>query len=121
MLLAYSTMMDTFFTSYEKHLEESGLREKPRQIYNYNESRFCSDQIRHKVLAPLYQQAPGTKEHITALACFKAAGEDVPQVFPWWPLHTGRPPRALYGRSNCGYIDMDLFKKWFQHFIKHVV
>ncbi|KAK6326600.1 hypothetical protein J4Q44_G00022450 [Coregonus suidteri] len=44
--------MDTFFTSYEKHLEESGLREKPRQIYNCDESGFRSDQSRHKVLAP---------------------------------------------------------------------
>ncbi|CDQ85125.1 unnamed protein product [Oncorhynchus mykiss] len=75
--------MDTFFTSYEKHLEESGLGEKPRQIYNCNESGFCSDQSRHKVLVPrgakhVYLQAPGTKEHIRVLACFNAAGEDVP-------------------------------------------
>ncbi|KAM9522485.1 uncharacterized protein ACWYII_042622 [Salvelinus alpinus] len=95
--------MDTFFT-YEKHLEESGLREKLRQIYNCNESGYHSDQSRHEVLAPwgakhVYQQAPGTKEHITVLACFNAAGEDVPpiyhlpQVFPWWPLHTAPPPK----------------------------
>ena len=75
--------MDIFFTSYEKHLEESVLREKHRQIYNYDESGFHSDQCRHTVLAPwgvkhVYQQAPGNKEHITVLACFNATGEDVP-------------------------------------------
>jgi hypothetical protein len=95
---ATSPTMDTFFTSYEKHLEESGLGEKPRQIYNCNESGVCSDQSRHKVLVPqggkhVYLQAPGSKEHIRVLACFNAAGEDVPpfiiyHVFPQLPLHT---------------------------------
>ncbi|KAK6323488.1 hypothetical protein J4Q44_G00058270 [Coregonus suidteri] len=45
---------DTFFTSYEKHL-------------------LAPWDAKH-----VYQQAPGTKEHITVLACFNAAGEDVP-------------------------------------------
>lgn len=65
--------MDTFFTSYEKQLEESGLREKPRQIYNCDESGFCSGQSRHRCQSRykgakhVNPQAPGAKEHITVL------------------------------------------------------
>ena len=89
------------------------MREKPRQIYNCDESVFCSDQSRHKVLAHrrakhVYQQAPGTKEYITVLACCNTAGEDIPPK----PCMEGPTVATLTGTS---------FRKWFQHFIKHAV
>ncbi|XP_010891107.3 uncharacterized protein LOC105023530 isoform X2 [Esox lucius] len=122
--------MDSFFITYEKILEESGLREKPRQIYNCGESRFRSDQSKHLVprgTKHVYQQAPGTREHITVLACLNAAGEDVPpfiiypKCFPGGHYTQGGPPQALYGESSTGYIDGGLFRKWFQHFLHHAV
>ncbi|KAK6304075.1 hypothetical protein J4Q44_G00246610 [Coregonus suidteri] len=129
--------MDTFFASYEKHLKESGLREKPRQIYNCDESGFRSDQSRHKVLAPrpakhVYQQAPGTKEHITVLACVNAAGEDVPppnpppspfiiypKCFPGGHYTLGCPPPKPW--LAVATLTGTMFRKWFLHFIKHAV
>ncbi|XP_055772051.1 axin interactor, dorsalization-associated protein-like [Salvelinus fontinalis] len=68
------------------------------------------------LLAPGNKEAPGTKEHITVLACFNASWEDVPpfiiypKCFPVGHYTLGGLPQALYGRSNSGYIDGDLFR-----------
>ena len=64
-------------------MEELELRDKPHQMYSCDETGFNMEQSRGKVLAPLgashvYQQAQGTRDHLSVLACFNAAGEDVP-------------------------------------------
>ena len=111
-------------------LEEHGLLNRPSQIYNCDETGFQMDGSRYKVLTPqgskhAYQQAPGTRDHVSVLACFNAAGEDIPPFiifakhFPGGPYTRGGPPNALYGKSLAGYIDGDLFQRWFEHFVRH--
>ncbi|XP_062331300.1 uncharacterized protein LOC134031609 [Osmerus eperlanus] len=75
-----------------------------------------------------YKQAPGTRDHITVLACLNAAGGDIPPFviygngFPGGAYTTGAPRGTLFGKSPSGYIDSELFRRWFQdHFIKHAV
>ena len=109
------------------------MREKPRQVYNCDETGFQLDSSRRKVIVPrgtkhAYRQAQGTRDHITVLACLNAAGEDVPPFiiykggYPGGPYNKEGVPDALYGKSPAGYIDSELFRKWFVgHFLKFAV
>ncbi|XP_071760830.2 uncharacterized protein LOC139915943 [Centroberyx gerrardi] len=123
--------IEEYFTLLSTTLEEHGLREKPCQIYNCDETGFQLDSNRRKVVVPrgkkhAYKQAQGTREHITVLACFNAAGEDVPPFIIYKGGYLGGPynkegvPHALYGKSPAGYMDSELFRKWFvEHFLKY--
>ncbi|XP_071381368.1 uncharacterized protein [Centroberyx affinis] len=122
--------INEYFRLLTATLEEHGLREKPRQIYNCDETGFRLDSMRRKVIVPrgtkhAYRQAQGTRDHITVLACFNAAGEDVPPFviykggYPGGPYNKEGVPDALYGKSQAGYMDSELFRKWFVgHFLK---
>ncbi|XP_078140067.1 uncharacterized protein LOC139925965 [Centroberyx gerrardi] len=122
--------INEYFRLLTATLEEHELREKPRQIYNCDETGFQLDSMRRKVIVPrgtkhAYRQAQGTRDHITILACFNAAGEDVPPFviykggYPGGPYNKEGVPDALYGKSPAGYMDGELFRKWFVgHFLK---
>ncbi|KAM4620718.1 uncharacterized protein ACJ7VT_007344 [Polymixia lowei] len=112
-------------------MEEHGLREKPCQIYNCDEKGFKLDSNRRKGIVSRgtkhgNKQAQGTRDHITILVCFNAAGEDVPPFI----IYKGGYPRAThneeavphiaYGKSQTGYINSEVFRKWFvEHFLKY--
>ena len=107
--------------------------EKPRQIYNCDESGFQMGKPPQKVLVSKgckhpYLQAPGTRDHITVLACLNAAGDDVPPMiiygkgYPGGNYPRGAPDNTLFARSESGYIDTILFRKWFEtHFLRFAV
>ena len=109
-----------YFVLLEKTLTEHGLRDKPAQVYNCDETGFSMEKSRCKMLARRgtkhpFLQAPGTRDHVSVLACFNAAGEDVPPMiiyskhFPGGRYTEGGPPNALYGKSPAGYIDGEQF------------
>ncbi|XP_063076036.1 uncharacterized protein LOC134466068 [Engraulis encrasicolus] len=56
---------------------------------------------------------------------FQCSWGDVPPFiiykkhFPGGRYTEGGPPNALYGKSPAGYIDSELFLRWFQHFLLH--
>ncbi|XP_051239290.1 uncharacterized protein LOC127353772 [Dicentrarchus labrax] len=93
-------------------MEEHGLREKPRQIYNCDETGFQLDSSRRKAYA--YRQAQGTRDHITVLACLNAAGEDIPPFiiykggYPRGPYYKEGVPDALYGHKS--HLDPELVR-----------
>lgn len=120
--------VDQFFRLLATIVDAQGLRGKPRQILNCNETSF---QLGRKK-APLtkaaslgFRPAPGLRDHISVLACFSAAGEDIPPFIVYSKAYPGGvcyktqgPPDALYGWSDSGCINTDLFKKWF---LKHLL
>ncbi|XP_029924453.1 tigger transposable element-derived protein 1-like [Myripristis murdjan] len=120
--------VDQFFHLLTTVMDASGLREKPHQIFNCNETGFQLG--RKRVILPKsasvgYKPAPGTRDHISVLACFSAAGDDIPPFLIYSKAYPGGvcyktqgPPDALYGWSDSGCINSDLFKKWFlKHFL----
>ncbi|XP_029939799.1 uncharacterized protein LOC115382230 [Salarias fasciatus] len=123
--------IEEYFRLLQATIDEHGLREEPQQIYNCDETGFQLDSVRRKVIVPrgtkhAYRQAPGTRDHITVLACFNATGEDVPPFiiykggYPGGAYNREGIPNALYGKSQAGYIDGELFYKWFTtHFLLH--
>ncbi|XP_069002783.1 uncharacterized protein [Embiotoca jacksoni] len=122
--------VDTFFHLLSTVVDAHGLRDKPHQIFNCNETGFQLG--RKRVILPKsaslgYKPAPGSRDHISVLACFSAAGEDVAPFIIYSKAYPGGvcyktqgPLNALYGWSDSGCINSDLFKKWFpKHFLVH--
>ncbi|KAM9728785.1 uncharacterized protein ACNS7B_016605 isoform 1-T1 [Menidia menidia] len=122
--------VDQFFCLFSTLLDKHGLRDKPHQIYNCNETGFQLGRKRvalPKSGSPGCKPAPGSRDHISVLACFSAAGEDIPPSIIYSKSYPGGvcyktqgPPNARYGWSDSGCINSDLFKKWFlKHFLCH--
>lgn len=120
--------VDQFFRLLATILDAHGLRDKPRQILNCNETSFQLGRKKAslaKTSSLGYRPAPGLRDHISVLACFSAAGEDIPPFIVYSKAYPGGvcyktqgPPDALYGWSDSGCINTDLFKKWF---LKHLL
>lgn len=122
--------VDQFFHLLSSIMDAHGLRDKPHQILNCNETGFQLG--RKRVILPKSaslgcKPVPGSRDHISVLACFSAAGEDIPPFIIYSKAYPGGvcyktqgPPNALYGWSDSGCINSDLFKKWFlKHFLMH--
>ncbi|TDH04785.1 hypothetical protein EPR50_G00136420 [Perca flavescens] len=122
--------VDQFFHLLSTVMEAHGLRDKPLQILNCNEVGFHLG--RKRVILPKSaslgcKPTPGSRDHISILACFSATGEDIPPFIIYSKAYPGGvcyktqgPPNALYGWSDSGCINSDLFKKWFlKHFLLH--
>ena len=68
-----------YFLKLGTMLESGGLNNKPRQLYNCDETFLPLDHSREKVVAAkgskvVYSQSMGTSEHISLLCCVSAAG-----------------------------------------------
>lgn len=122
--------VDQFFHLLSTVMDTHGLRDKPHQIFNCSETDFQLGRKRvllPKSASPGFRPAPGSRDHISVLTCFSAAGEDVPPFIIYSKAYPGGvcyktegPPNALYGWSESGCINSDLFKKWFlKHFLVH--
>ncbi|XP_028322317.1 uncharacterized protein LOC114475579 [Gouania willdenowi] len=120
--------VDQFFHLLSNIVDARGLRNKPHQIFNCSETGFQLGRKRLILSKPAslgYKPAPGSRDHISVLACFSAAGEDIPPFIIYSKAYPGGvcyktqgPPNAFYGWSDSGFINSDLFKKWFlKHFI----
>ncbi|XP_010730108.2 uncharacterized protein si:rp71-1d10.8 [Larimichthys crocea] len=122
--------VDQFFHLLSTVVDARGLRDKPHQIFNCNETGFQLG--RKRVILPKsaslgYKPVPGLRDHISVLACVSAAGESVPPFIIYSKAYPGGvcykthgPPNSLYGWSDSGCINSELFKKWFlKHFLLH--
>ena len=65
-------------------------------------------------------------EHITIHCCVSASGSTIPPFiiykssFPGGNYTSGGPDSALYGKQNSGFVDSELFAKWFTKiFVPH--
>lgn len=120
--------VDQFFHLLSAVMDAHELSGKPQQIFNCNETGFQLG--RKRVILPKsashgFKPTLGLRDHISVLACFNAAGEDIPPFIIYSKAYPGGvcyktqgPPDALYGWSDSGCINSELFKKWFlKHFL----
>ncbi len=70
----------------------------------------------------------GNKTQITILVCCNAAGQAIPPMVVFsgkrfnHELSKGEVPGTLYGMSDSGWMDQELFATWFSnHFLQHAV
>ena len=83
--------VNEYFTLLSKTLDDSGLKNKPRQLYKCDETFLPLNCIKEKAVtrrgtANVYCQSYGTREHITLLCYASAAG--IPP-----------PPMIIYAKS----------------------
>jgi len=125
--------MEDYFRLLTTTLEEHGLREKPCQLYNCDETGFKLDSSIRKVIVPLgtkhaYRQTQRTRDHITVLACLNVAGEDVPPFIIYKggyiqvaPITRKGFPMPSMGSRQQGILS-EKFRKWFVgHFLKFAI
>ena len=123
--------LDEWLSGYEKFIHAQGLRNRPSQIWNCDESGFDLQGRSGKFLGPStkekpYQITTGTKEHITVLPCFNACGQWIPPYYlfagkripvTYNPLDGGVPGSA-FSMTESGYMDTPSFYMWLaNHFI----
>lgn len=127
--------LDQWFKDYEEFINDNGLVDKPSQIWNCDESGFDLQGKAGKILGPSapkarpYRVVTGSKEHITVLPCFNAAGQSMPPYFlfqgkriptSYNPLEGGVPGSA-FSMTEKGYMDAATFYMWFaNHFLPHL-
>ena len=105
-------------------LDDNGLLNSPRQIYNCDETFVPLDFSREKAVyvrgvKNVYRQSQGTSDHITMLCCASAAGFPLPPMiiysksFPGGQYRFDGTDDTLYAKSESGWIDTELFITWF--------
>ena len=114
-------------------LEEYGLMNKPTQIYNLDESGVPLDTKPPLIATKHGQKHPcapvtGDRKQISVLACCSAAGYCLPPfvVFKRKTLSKemcdGEVPGTMYGLSENGWVDSELFDLWFnKHFLPNAI
>ncbi len=118
------SVMNNHFDQLKEVLENSGLLDKPSNIFNVDETGIDMDSLTGKVVVDRntkhpYQESRGEREHITANVCCSASGLVLPPMiifercFPSGHYSKCGPDSCLYGKSPNGYMDGDLFNSWF--------
>ena len=122
----YFDFLGETFTKYD-------LKDKPSQIYNSDESGMPLEHKLPRVVAikgtkKVRQISSGNKTQITVLGCCSASGQVIPPMVVFsgkkfnHDLADGEVPSTLYGMSESGWMDQELFADWFSnHFLKHAV
>ncbi|CAC5411452.1 unnamed protein product [Mytilus coruscus] len=105
-------------------VDSLGLTNKPNQIFNCDESGFSGkEKSKEKVLTTKgshsYQQKVMVHGHITVHMCIAGDGHVLPSFIifdgclPHRNFKDGVPDNWLYGSSESGYMDTELFENWF--------
>ena len=126
-------VFNSYFNLLEETLKKYSLIEKPAQLYNCDESGMLLEHKLPKIIAEkgakkVWQISSGNKTQITVLACCSATGQAIHPMVVFsgkkfnHDLSKGEVPGTLYGMSDSGWMDQELFFNWFaNHFLKHAV
>ena len=126
-------VFNDYFNLLEETLDKYNLRDKPSQIYNCDESGMPLEHKLPRVISAkgtkkIRQINFGNKTQITVLACCNATGQAIPPMVVFagkkfnHDLSEGEVPGTLYGMSDSGWMDQELFTNWFtNHFLQHAV
>lgn len=120
-----------YFKTLNDVLTQNDLHDKPHLIYNCDETGICLNKSSQKVVVPVrskhaHSVSIAATEHVSALCCVNAAGTSLPPMivyaggFPGGAYTRHGPVNAIYGKSNSGFLDSELFLAWFnQIFLKY--
>lgn len=126
-----SEIVDNYFDLLQKTITEHDLLDKPCQIFNADESGFPLAPKSPKGIHAIGEHSAqainsGNKSQITILACVSAGGHCLPPMVIWDrkslspELTNGEIPGTIYGLSDKGWVDYELFNIWFHnHFLRY--
>jgi len=121
-----------YFKILEREMQRLGITDKPSCIYNCDESGLSLVPDTCKVVARkgkknVYQVTSAERGVLTTvLPCYNAAGYYVPPMVIYKGkratdgLRKNMPDRTLIAMSDTGYMNMELFQKWLEHFKKNL-
>lgn len=124
-----------YFDLLENTINQLGLQERPSQIWNLDESSFCTDPSKTKIVgqrgAPSTRTISGTgKQNTTVLMCCSATGEKAPPLIIFkgkhvWEQWTAPPgtefPNTTYAATSKGWMETTVFKNYLQNsFLKTI-
>jgi len=124
-------VIDRYYHLLEETLAENGLLDRPLQVFNCHETGLPLDHTPSSVVAVKGQKhahalTAGNKKQITVLACSNAAGYMLAPLVIFGrkvlnlDLTVGEVPGTCYGLSDNGWMDGEIFEKWFtHHFLVH--
>ena len=127
------SVFKNYFTLLDEIMTKNCLKDQPSQIYNCDESGMPLHTKTPKVIAAkgtkkVRQICTGNKTQISILACASATGQVIPPMVIFSgkrfnkKLSEGEIPGTLYGMSENGWMDQELFSTWFmKHFLLHAV
>ena len=128
---ASDSNIENYFDLLERTITEAGINERPCQIFNLDESGFPLSPKPPKVIAKKGEKHPSAitnadKSQITILSCCNAGGYALPPLVIFdrktlnLALTNGEVPGTMYGLSDSGWIDSEIFESWFvSHFLVH--
>lgn len=125
-------VVDTFFCTYEKVLDEKNFRDHPERIFNLDEVGLSTDPRNAKVFVQksartAYLKTPNCgKAMYSVLFCISASGSYLPpfviyksmNLYSTWTKNG--PEGAAYGCTKSGWMEDTVFESWFKIFTKHV-
>ena len=122
--------MDRYFHLLKQTLVQNSLLDKPRLIFNCDETGLPLAPKSPKVVAKkgqkdLSQVTSDKKSQISVLTCVNAAGDCVPPFVIFnrkmrEEYAFGEVPNTYYGCSKNGWMDLELFRDWFvSHFLTY--
>ena len=119
-------VVDDFFDKLSAAVERLGLRDKPQNIFNVDETGFQTDIGSPKLFCkrglrnPHKTVATTTKTMYTVQVCCSASGQFLPLYVVYKGLHlyntwcVGGPEDARYNCSPSGWMESQQFVEWFQ-------
>ncbi|KAF3978760.1 MAG: hypothetical protein HFP77_00250, partial [Methylococcales symbiont of Iophon sp. n. MRB-2018] len=125
------SIITRYFDLLEQTLLDNELAESPSMIFNCDESGLPLEHAPSSVVALKGQKHPraitsGNKKQITVLACGNASGFVIPPLVIFArkalnpKLTVGEVPGTMYGLSDSGWMNSDIFDNWFtHHFLIH--
>ena len=115
----------SYFHLLRQVMDEGGFHERLQDVYNCDESVINLNKSTQKVVVPRRSRAAHSRvvassEHISIHCCINAAGHSMPPMiifsksFPGGNYAAGGPDGALYAKQDSGFMDSELFLKWFE-------
>ena len=123
--------INSYFDVLSETYDQYDLADQPAVVFNMDESGFPLDP---KPLKSVYARgsknptllSSGQKSQVTVVACVSAAGQCLPPMVIWDrqtlqpDLAKGEVPGMVYGLSKKGWMNSELFHKWFKrHFLRY--
>ena len=124
--------INQYFNLLEETMASHNIQKNPNQIYNMDEtgmplSPHTPNIVTQNGHKKVRYRTLGKKEQITIIACANAAGQAIPPMIKFegkylnheWTI--GEVPGTIYGMSDKGWTDQELFMFWLKHFLNHAV
>ena len=123
-------VINNYFDLLAEVLESNDLTRRPHLVFNADETGLPLQHRAGKRVAIRGQKHihvinSGSKARVTVLACANAAGYAIPPMIIFQRKNlttqlTTKVPGSIYGLSDSGWMDSELFGEWFhRHFLNY--